>query len=74
MKTSFLPRPTKLIRPAPEPVREFSGPSHVMPQKFTPTWDMEPERPFQSAYAPFPQAPEANGMLSNDLEPFYRTK
>ena len=74
MKTSFLPRPSRVIRPAPVAEPEFTGPSHVLPQKFTPTWDMEPERPFQSAYAPFPQAPDPNAHLSADLEPFYRTK
>jgi len=74
MKTSFLPRPSRVIKPAPEPVREFTGASSDTPQKFTPTWDMEPERAFTSAYAPFPQAPDPNSMLSADLEPFRRTK
>jgi hypothetical protein len=74
MKASFLPRPSKMIRPAPVSEPESTGPSHVLPQKFSPTWDMEPDAPFTPAYSPFPQAPEANSMLSADLEQFYRTK
>ena len=74
MKASFLPRPSRVIRPAPVTEPEFTGASHVLPQKFTPTWDMEPERAYTPQYHAFPQAPEANAMLSADLEQFYRTK
>ena len=77
MKTSFLPRPSRVIKPAPEPAREFTGPGSVTPQKSTPIWNTEPDRPetqFIPHYDTFPQAPEANSMLSQDLEPFRRTK
>ena len=74
MKTSFLPRPTKMIRPAPVAEPEFTGPSHVLPQRFTPIWNTEPDAAYTPQYTAFPQAPEANGMLSADLEPFRRTK
>ena len=74
MKTSFLPRPSRLIRPAPEPAREFTGASHDMPQRFTPIWNTEPDAAYTPQYATFPQAPDPNALLSNDLEPFYRTK
>ena len=68
MKTSFLPRPSKIIKPRadlpdardtrePKPIVTFQG------------WDVE------ANYAPFPQAPDPDeSLLSRDLEPFYNTK
>jgi len=70
MKTSFLPRPSRLIRPAPEPAREFTV-SAPDSNRFTPIWNTEPDN---EQYAAFPQAPEANAGLAEDLEQFWRTK
>jgi hypothetical protein len=55
MKTSFLPRPYRERRPAPDAVSEFHSeptPGVLMP------WDTEPEvtDSEQSPYEPFPQA------------------
>ena len=76
MKTSFLPRPCRVIRPAPESAREFTV-SESTAAKFSPIWNTEPAQPqtrFVPHYDTFPQAPDPNNMLSADLEPFRRTK
>ena len=67
MKTNFLPRPHRERRPAPEPNQE----SQTRPvSRIMMPWDTEPD----AAYTAFPQAPESTGMLTQDLEPFRRTK
>ena len=74
MKTSFLPRPHRDIRPAPEPMFQ-AQPAPVTRTRMP--WDTEPDQncfESDSPYTAFPQAPEATGMLTQDLEPFYRTK
>ena len=76
MKASFLPRPVRNIKPRPQ------GPGHVTPQEFRPSWNEpvaiefeESDIPqYQTQYTPFPQAPDPNADLTQDLEPFYRTK
>ena len=69
MKTSFLPRPHRDIRPAPEPMFQSQSQTEPVSTVRMP-WDTEPD----AAYTAFPQAPEANGPLTQDLEPFLRTK
>lgn len=71
MKTSFLPRPAKMIKPAPE--TDFVAQTAPVTRTQMP-WDTEPDAPSESRYTAFPQAPEATGLLAQDLEPFYRTK